>query len=106
MWGRVDHAVKEMNSIVYVAELSSAEHLRERQSIGSALREDELGVGSKGEWGGGELVKDLWVLLSHFASLSLTPQSPGPLTCAGLTFLTPLLASGRSIDGSDFTLTQ
>lgn len=55
MWGRVDLAVKEMNSIVYVAEQSSAEHLRERQSIGSALREDEWGVGSRGEWGVGSL---------------------------------------------------
>lgn len=55
MWGPVDLAVKEMNSIVYVAELSSAEHLRERQSIGSALREDELGVGSKGSGGVGSL---------------------------------------------------
>lgn len=55
MWGRVDLAVKEMDSIVYVAEQSSAEHLRERQSIGSALREDELGVGSRGEWGVGSL---------------------------------------------------
>lgn len=68
--------MKEMNSIVYVAEQSTAEHPCEKQSIGSERRVDV------GEWGVG-LVKDLWVLLSHFLSLSLTPPVSRPPDLCG-----------------------
>lgn len=106
------YKVKKSHSNVHEAEQSCSEYPHQKQNAGYAFRKDGC-VWVCGE--GALLAVKLCRLLplSLLLSLPLPPSlslslipSLGPLTCAGLTFLTPLSASSRSIDGSDFTLTQ